>query len=80
MLTLEEAAAHPHNVARRMYHNDGRQIQAAAAPRFSGDGTDNAQSRAPVGAGDTVSFASILGTLGISNERIAELSTAGIVG
>lgn len=28
----------------------------------------------------TVSFASILGTLGISNERIAELVVSGIVG
>ena len=80
VLTLEEAATHPHNVARRMYHYDGRQIQAAAAPRFSGDETDNGESVASVGARDTASFEAILGTLGISTERIAELKTAGIVG
>jgi alpha-methylacyl-CoA racemase len=77
VLTLEEAAAHPHNIARQMYHDDGRQIQAAAAPRFSADQTDHDLS---VGADDTASKDAVLLSLGLTAERIAELKTAGIVG
>jgi len=35
VLSLEEAASHPHNVARGIYsHGEGRDLQVAAAPRF----------------------------------------------
>ena len=75
VLTLEEAAAHPHNVARNMYLNDGRQIQAAAAPRFSGEET-----AAHEGAVAPESNDAILQMLGITAERMAELKAAGVVG
>jgi alpha-methylacyl-CoA racemase len=36
VLSPEEAAAHPHNVARGVYFESDRQLQAAPAPRFDG--------------------------------------------
>ena len=75
VLTLAEAAAHPHNVARGTYIGDDGTIQPGPAPRFLGTPSAPPGPSRDVGA-DTDS---VLAELGLSPTEIAELRTQGVV-
>lgn len=75
VLTMSEAAVHPHNVARETFVKVGGDTQPAPAPRFSI--TASAPPRpAPMPGDDTDT---ILASLGIAAEDIARLRSAGTV-
>jgi alpha-methylacyl-CoA racemase len=73
ILSMEEAPAHPHNVARTTFVPDGGGPQPAPAPRFSNSVPEIAGPPATAGAeGET-----ILREYGFSDQRIAALRSAG---
>ena len=76
VLDVEEAAAHPHLVARGTYHRAGGVLQAAPAPRFSRTAPPATPPAAepPGGATDAV-----LRELGLGAEEIHRLRTRGVV-
>ncbi|UIP06869.1 CoA transferase [Erythrobacter sp. SDW2] len=75
VLTMSEAAQHPHNVARGTFIAVGGDTQPAPAPRYSG--TANATpAPAPLPGDDTDA---ILGSLGIDTNEAAALREAGTV-
>lgn len=73
VLTMAEAAAHHHLVARGTFVEVDGITQAAAAPRFS---------RTPAGSTPSVTApdAAALLAWGVSRDRIDELSSAGVIG
>jgi alpha-methylacyl-CoA racemase len=73
VLTLAEAARHPHNVARGSFVTVDGVEQHAPAPRFSRTAAAPVQPPRPAGA-DTES---VLRQAGVSDARIAELRTLG---
>ncbi len=76
VLSLDEAPAHPHNVARRTFVEVGGIVQPAPAPRYSATPTDAPRATLPAGT-DTDA---ILAELGLSPEDIGALREAGAVG
>ena len=75
VLTMTEAAAHPHNVARGTFIEVGGDTQPAPAPRYSGT-ANAAPAPAPLPGDDTDA---ILGSLGIDTNEAAALRDAGTV-
>lgn len=75
VLTMSEAAQHPHNVARGTFIEVGGDTQPAPAPRYSGT-ANAAPAPAPLPGDDTDS---ILGSLGIDTNEAAALREAGTV-
>ena len=73
VLSLAEAARHPHNVARGTFVTVDGIEQAAPAPRFSRTVAASVRAPRPAGA-DSVS---VLQSAGFSEARIAELRAAG---
>ncbi|OLR94273.1 CaiB/BaiF CoA transferase family protein [Actinokineospora bangkokensis] len=75
VLTLEEATAHPHNVARGSFVEVGGRVQPAPAPKFSrsaaGVPTPPSQPRA-----DT---AEVLAGLGVADDDLARLRGRGVI-
>ncbi|RWL79933.1 MAG: CoA transferase [Mesorhizobium sp.] len=76
VLSLVEARNHPHNRARQSFVTSGRFERPAPAPRFS---QDPAAAGAAPAAADHDS-ASILARLGLSQDEIAALAKAGVLG
>ncbi|WP_284126439.1 CaiB/BaiF CoA transferase family protein [Parerythrobacter aestuarii] len=76
VLTMSEAAAHPHNVARETFIEVGGDTQPAPAPRYSG--TANAAPNPAPMPGDQTD--EILASLGIDANEAAALRDAGTVG
>jgi len=73
VLTVSEAAAHPHNVARRAFVTVDGVVQNAPAPRFSGTAPE--EPRPPVRAGaDT---RAVLGEAGFAADEIDGLLASG---
>jgi alpha-methylacyl-CoA racemase len=75
VLTLEEAPAHAHNVARGAFVKVGEQVQPAPAPRFSAT-PGEVQHETPMPGADTDEA---LAAWGIEADEIAELREAGAV-
>jgi alpha-methylacyl-CoA racemase len=75
VLTMSEAAAHPHNVARQTFVEVGGDTQPAPAPRYSATATATPQP-APMPGDDTDA---ILASLGIDATEAAALREAGTV-
>jgi len=76
VLTMSEATSHPHNVERGTFTEVAGIMQPAPAPRFSR--TEALIQRPPAHVGQHT--AEVLGDwLGASDERIAELRSAGVV-
>lgn len=76
VLTMNEAAQHPHNVARETFVTVGGDTQPAPAPRFS-----STTAAAPIpGVLPGHDTDAILGDLGFSNDDIAGLRQSGAVG
>jgi alpha-methylacyl-CoA racemase len=75
VLRMEEAAGHPHNVARGTFVEVGGMTQPAPAPRFSR--TAATIDRAP--AHDGQHTVEVLGEWGIDETRVDELVAAGAV-
>ena len=76
VLSLGEAAVHPHNVARGTYAvDDNGAIQPCAAPRFLGTPT-RASRLAPIVGADTDE---VLAELGLDDAAVAELRSSGVV-
>ncbi|MFZ1743079.1 MAG: CoA transferase, partial [Pontixanthobacter sp.] len=75
VLTMSEAKAHPHNVARGTFIEVAGDLQPAPAPRYSGTETGN-PTPAPLPGDDTDS---ILETLGMNDAERAALRDAGTV-
>jgi alpha-methylacyl-CoA racemase len=73
VLTVEEAARHPHNVARRTFVTINGVEQNAPVPRFSR--TPAATPEAPRRSGEDTE--AILADAGFSPQQIAELRAAG---
>ncbi len=71
VLSLAEAVAHPHNVARRTHATDAHLVRPMPAPRFS---------RTPSQLAEPSSAAVDLSGLGITADDLAALVEAGIVG
>jgi alpha-methylacyl-CoA racemase len=76
VLTFEEAALHPHNIARRTFIEVGGITQNAPAPRFS---RTPAAAPTPGHAAGTDTEAVLL-EAGISRARIQALRTTGVLG
>ncbi|ABC62103.1 CaiB/BaiF CoA transferase family protein [Erythrobacter litoralis] len=76
VLTMSEAAQHPHNVARETFIEVGGDTQPAPAPRYSGTANANPEP-APMPGDDTDA---ILSSLGIEADEAAALRDAGTVG
>ncbi|HST49509.1 CaiB/BaiF CoA transferase family protein [Jatrophihabitans sp.] len=76
VLTLAEAPDHPHNRARQAYAEVAGVPVAAPVPRFSATPATVAEEPPAIGA-DTEK---VLGELGYSADRLAELRAAGVVG
>ena len=74
VLTPEEAARHPHNVARGIYGERDGILQAAPAPRFSGGNA--APGPIPVRGEHTDE---VLGVAGLSAAQIAKLRAEGVI-
>ena len=75
VLTLEEAAAHPHAVARRAHVEVGGMTQAAPAPRFSASPpADPAPANTP---GDDTR--AVLADFGFADDEVADLLAQGVV-
>ncbi|RXZ65445.1 CaiB/BaiF CoA transferase family protein [Pelagerythrobacter rhizovicinus] len=75
VLTMSEAANHPHNLARETFVEVGGDVQPAPAPRYSVTAPDKPQS-APMPGDDSDA---ILAALGIDANEIAALRQAGTV-
>jgi alpha-methylacyl-CoA racemase len=75
VLTMSEAAQHPHNAARGTFVEVGGAMQPAPAPRYSRTATATPQA-APMPGDQTEE---ILGSLGMIAEEIAKLREAGTV-
>ncbi len=75
VLTMSEAAGHPHNAARETFVQVGGDTQPAPAPRYSGTATATPQP-GPMPGDDTDA---ILGSLGIGEDDVAALREAGTV-
>ena len=75
VLTMSEAAQHPHNVARETFITVGGDTQPAPAPRYSGTG-NAVPAPAPMPGDDTDA---ILESLGMDANERAALRTAGTV-
>ncbi|TCJ41430.1 CaiB/BaiF CoA-transferase family protein [Parafrankia sp. BMG5.11] len=75
VLTMSEAAAHPHNQARQTFVEVGGHVQPAPAPRYSGSATATPQP-APMPGDQTDD---ILSALGIGADEIGTLRAAGTV-
>jgi alpha-methylacyl-CoA racemase len=75
VLTIAEAPAHPHNVARRTFIEVDGVPQPAPAPRFSR--TVPAQPNSPSLPGDHTR--SVLAGLGLDADAVTELTDAGVV-
>ncbi|QDM41325.1 CaiB/BaiF CoA-transferase family protein [Altererythrobacter sp. TH136] len=75
VLTMSEAAAHPHNQARQTFVEVGGHVQPAPAPRYSGSATATPQP-APMPGDQTDG---ILSALGIGADEIGTLRVAGTV-
>ncbi len=73
VLTMNEAARHPHNVARDTFVHHAGMTQPAPAPRFSRTGA--ALDRPPAHPGQHTR--EVLGDWGLQAERIAHLEAAG---
>ena len=76
VLRMSEAPRHPHNVARTAFVTVGGVVQPAPAPRFSR--TPSSVARPAALAGEHTD--DILGEIGLSAERIAQLRASGAVG
>lgn len=76
VLTMAEARAHPHNVARETFVEVGDHTQPAPAPRYSETPSTTPEPAVEAGA-DT---ASILAELGVGSAEQAKLREAGAVG
>ncbi|MBB3665014.1 MULTISPECIES: CaiB/BaiF CoA transferase family protein [Prauserella salsuginis group] len=75
VLTPEEAADHPHNVARGTFAEVGGMVQPAPGPKFGRTPAPEPQAPHPAGA-DT---AEVLGEFGYDGDAIAALREAGAV-
>ena len=75
VLALDEAAAHPHAVAREAYLDVGGVTQPAPAPRFSRSRAGPLRAAPEVGAHSDA----VLAEAGFSAAQIAELRAAGVV-
>ena len=75
VLTMSEAAAHPHNQARETFVEVGGDTQPAPAPRYSATPTAAPQP-APLAGADTDA---ILAALGINETERADLRAAGTI-
>jgi alpha-methylacyl-CoA racemase len=75
VLTLDEAAAHPHNVARGTFIDVGGKRSPAPAPRYSG--TIPEAPRPPVAVGSDTH--AVLRDIGYDDTRITTLRTSGAV-
>jgi alpha-methylacyl-CoA racemase len=75
VLTLEEAAHHPHNVARQTFIEVGGVVQNAPAPRFS-----RTPASTPIpGHNAGLDTEGVLLEAGVSHAEFARLRTAGVV-
>lgn len=74
ILSLTEAPAHPHNVARGSFIELGGAIQPAPAPRYSVTQSGEPNAAPDVGADSAI----ILGELGFSDQECAQMKEAGI--
>jgi alpha-methylacyl-CoA racemase len=75
VLSFDEAAAHPHSIARQALLGEPGLEQPAAAPRFSRTPAEGGREPAPIGR-DTDA---ILAELGLDSETAARLHSEGIV-
>lgn len=75
ILTLEEAARHPHNAERETFIEDDGVIQAAPAPRFSRTEPELPPTGSSVGANTD----QILADAGLSGDEIGALRNAGAI-
>jgi alpha-methylacyl-CoA racemase len=75
VLTMSEAAAHPHNVARQTFLDVGGAVQPAPAPRFSR--TSPELTHTPAYAGQHTR--EVLSAWGVPDDRIAGLIDSGAV-
>jgi len=75
VLTMSEAARHPHNLARGTFVDIGGDVQPAPAPRYSGTATAT-PAPAPMPGDDSDA---ILASLGMDSTEIAALRAAGTV-
>lgn len=75
VLTMSEAAAHPHNAAREAFIDVGGDTQPAPAPRYSGSATAKPRP-APLPGDDTDA---LLVELGMREDEVARLREAGTV-
>ena len=75
VLTMSEAARHPHNIARGTFVEVGGDVQPAPAPRYSATATA-APEPAPMPGDDSDA---ILAALGMDDSEIAALREAGTV-
>jgi alpha-methylacyl-CoA racemase len=76
VLTMTEAAAHPHNAARGTFVEVGGVLQPAPAPRF--DRTPAGAPSPPVGAG--AHTGEMLARFGFTEAEAAVLRSAGVLG
>ena len=76
VLTMSEAANHPHNVARETFVEVGGDTQPAPAPRYSGTPTAR-PAAAPMPGDDTDA---VLSDLGMDENAIAALRSSGAIG
>lgn len=75
VLTMTEALAHPHHVARETFITVDGRTTPAPAPRFSVSVADPPRAPVPIGA-DT---AAVLRDIGFDPDRIAALAKAGVI-
>ncbi|OZA91376.1 MAG: carnitine dehydratase, partial [Erythrobacter sp. 34-65-8] len=75
VLTMSEAAAHPHNVARGTFIEVAGDLQPAPAPRYSATQTA-VPAAAPMPGNDTDA---ILAALGLSDDDRTALRDAGTI-
>ena len=75
VLTMSEAAAHPHNVARGTFVEVGGDLQPAPAPRYSGTATA-VPAPAPMPGNDSDT---VLAALGLSPDECSALRAAGTI-
>jgi alpha-methylacyl-CoA racemase len=75
VLTMAEAPAHPHNVARKAFYTADGVAQPAPAPRFSRTVPEPVAAPGPVGADGK----KVLADWGLSPAAIAELAASGTI-
>jgi alpha-methylacyl-CoA racemase len=76
VLSMAEAPAHPHNVARQTFVEIGGVVQPAPAPRFSRTKPTVPTPPRPAGEGGLAALAE----WGIARERLAQLRASNVVG